>query len=114
MLEKLTQEQQWGLAYKCQTANSQAAERSSMIVEQNKRIEKENENLIEKKLLLEVPAVLSVEEYVIAQLAQMGDQGYAAIFEFKMNAAKEKIKSLPPEQLNALLAQFEIPDAIKS
>ena len=84
-----------------------------LLVRRFRIIELETDNVLHDRTAT-VPAEKPVEEYVMGRLAQMGDEGYASIFEFKMNAAKEKIKSLPPEQLNALLAQFEIPDAIKS
>ena len=113
-ISKLTQEQQWGLAYKTQQANEAVKARSAMIVEQNKRIEEENKNLIVKKPLVPVQAEQTVEEYVAAKLAEMGDEGYRTIVEVKFASAKTKALALPPDQLAALLEQFQIPDAIKS
>lgn len=113
-LSALTQEQKWGLAYKCQQANVMAAQRSAFIVEQNERITLENVNLIEKRPLLTVPAVLTVEQYVLAQLAQMGNEGYSALVDVKFNSAKAIALALPPDQLAALLVQFEIPDVLES
>ena len=112
-ITKLTQEQQWGLAYKCQTANEQAKRQSTFIVGQNARIEKENENLIEKRPLLPVPKELTVEEYLLAQLAQMGNEGYSALIAVKEQSALKMFRSMSPEQQAELVKQFAIPDVLK-
>ena len=85
-ISTFTQEQQWGLQFVTQRYNE--------------TIEEENQ--------------LTVEEYTENMLKQASNSYYQQLIEFKTQNALAMFNALPAEQQEALVAQLQIPDVIKT
>lgn len=84
---ELSQEQTWGLQYATQEHNARLSEE-------------------------ETP--LTVEQFTADAVGQIADNHYRQLIAYKEQIALAMFRSLPAEQQEALVAQFQIPDAIKS
>ena len=82
----LTQEQTWGLQYATQEHNARLSESDTP---------------------------LAVEQFTEVVVGQIADNHYRQLIAYKEQVALTMFRSLPPEQQEALVAQFQIPDVIK-
>lgn len=82
----LTKEQTWGLQYATQLHNAS---------------------------LPEGDTPLTVEQFTDLTIGQIADNHYRNLIQYKEQVALTMFRSLPPEQQEALVAQFQIPDVIK-
>lgn len=105
MIESLTQEQQWGWAYELQQHNAG-------ITAANERLAEPNALLPDGVEPQQPAPLLTMEEYLMLRLQQIGDAGYATIIRIKEQRALEMFRALTPEQQAALVAQFQIPDVL--
>lgn len=85
-LSKLTQEQLWGLQYATQNHNASLSE--------------------------EVEP-LTVEQFTEKVVGEIANNHYQQLIQYKEQVALQMFRSLPTEQQEALVAQFQIPDVIK-
>lgn len=106
MIDQLSQEQQWGWAF--------------LLQEHNKGIDRQNEAIDEANSLLPEggtpqPHVehLTMEQYLRLRLEQIGDAAMVEINRIKWDTAKQMFNSLPVEQQEALIAQFQIPPVLQ-
>lgn len=105
MITQLSQEQQWGWGFDLQQHNA--------------GITAANERLAEPNSLLplgvdpqEPRPLLTMEEYLLMRITQIGDSGYASLIRYKEQLALNMFRSLSPEQQAALVAQLQIPDVL--
>lgn len=106
MIERLTQEQQWGWAFELQQHNANITAANERLAEPN--------SLLPEGVEPQQPApLLTMEEYLLLRLEQIGNAGYAAIIRIKEQSALDMFRALTPEQQAALVAQFQIPDVLK-
>lgn len=106
MIDKLTQEQQWGWAFWLQDHNDS-------IDRQNAAIEEANSLVEDGGPIQPLLPKLTMEEYLAYRLAGIGNDGFAAINRIKWSKAQELFASLSPQQQEALIAQFNIPPVIR-
>jgi hypothetical protein len=104
-LSDLTQEQQWGLAYEVRLLNDQVDAQNVQITNQNKYIPRDQPEIPLKTRQ-------TVEEYVMAKLAEMGTNGYRQLIAYKEQQALNMFRALPADQQEALIEQFNIPDVL--
>lgn len=90
MIEALTQEQRWGLAYGAQLLNEFNS------AQDNGK-----------------PTDWTAETFAAMKLKELADQLWSEAKEAKWKIVREMVDSLPAEQLESLLRQFQIPDVIK-
>ncbi len=81
-LTKLTQEQQWGLAFETKQFNEGKEE------------------------------AISVQEYAESRIKQICNDGYKALLNHKTQMALSMFQALTPEQQAALVAQLGVPDVL--
>ena len=116
-LTALTQEQQWGIAYLVQVQNEQIEQQNTNIVQQNKWIEENNKRLprdTELQPLLPLLELQTVESFIDNKLVEIANQGYTQLVAVKEQMVLGMIRSLPTEQKEVLIAQFQVPDILKS
>jgi hypothetical protein len=106
MFDKLTQEQKRGWQYELQQHNAG-------ITAANERLNEPNSILPEGVEPQEPAPLLTMDEFLLLRLRQIGDGAYATIIRIKEQQAIEMFRSLTPEQQAALVAQFQIPDVLK-
>lgn len=82
----LSQEQTWGLQYATQEHNARLSEGDTP---------------------------LTVEQFTETVVGQIADSHYRQLIAYKEKVALNMFRSLPPEQQEALVAQFQIPDVVK-
>lgn len=104
-LSDLTQEQQWGLAYEVKLLNDQVDAQNEQITNQNKYIPRDQPEIPLK-------TKQTVEQYVMARLGEMGNQGYARLISYKEQQALNMFRALPAQEQAALVEQFGIPDVL--
>jgi len=85
-LPTLTKEQLWGLQYATQNHNASLPEDAEK---------------------------LSVEQFTEKVVGEIANSHYHQLIQYKEQVALQMFRSLPPEQQEALVAQFQIPDVIK-
>lgn len=83
----ISQEQTWGLQYATQNHNA---------------------------ALPEDAETLTVEQFTAMVVGQIADNHYRQLIQYKEQVALQMFRALPPEQQEALVAQFQIPDVIQS
>lgn len=116
-LTALTQEQQWGIAYLVQVQNEQIEQQNTNIAQQNKSIEETNKRLprdTELQPLLPLLELQTVESFINSKVVEVANQGYTQLIAVKEQTVLEMIRKLPTEQKEVLIAQFQVPDIIKS
>lgn len=106
MIDQLTQEQQWGWAFELQQYNAS-------VTAANERLAEPNSMLPPGIPPQEPRPLLTMDEYLLLRLQQIGDAGYAQTVRIKEQKALAMFWSLPAEQRDALVAQFQIPDVIQ-
>jgi hypothetical protein len=107
LIDTFTQEQQWGWGYWLQ-------EHHKSIDEQNEAIDEANSLLPEGSTPQQHITKPTMEQYVALRLAMIGDEGYKVILRIKEQRALQMFYSLPPEQQDALIEQFQIPPVLQS
>lgn len=85
-MEKLTKEQIWGLQYATQLHNA---------------------------LLTEGDPLLTTEQWIDKTIEEIANHHYTKLIAYKEQEALAMFRSLAPEQQDALIMQFKIPDVIK-
>jgi len=106
-LSFLTEQQQWGIAYEVQVMNQQ-------IALQNEQIDRQNQFVLHNQPLTPHINEETIEGFVTKKLAEIGNYGYSKLISFKEQQALNMFRALPPEQQQALIEQFQIPDVLQS
>jgi hypothetical protein len=106
MIDRLTQEQQWGWAYQLQQHNAG-------FVAENVRITEANALLEEGATPQPLVPLWTMDQYVLLHMGQIGDVGYKEVIRIKEKLALDMFRALPPEQQAALVEQFQVPDVIQ-
>lgn len=105
MLDQLTQEQRWGLAYLLQLHNA-AIEASNEGIDARNQFKPRSEPLEEPKPLL------TLEQFAVAKLCETADMGYQQLIAFKEQEALRLFRSKSPEEQAAIVAKLQIPDVL--
>lgn len=106
----LTENQQYGVAYAVKKANEPLIAENENITKENEAITARNEGkpVEEQEALKELKTLYTNETYVSFVLETAVDSWYDMLYKEREEMFKNAMKNLPPEQIEALAAQFGV------
>lgn len=114
-LTSLTQEQLWGIQFGRQEANRPIVGEIQRVTAENDRITDSNSVLLpeHRKPLLPLPELFTDQSWADKQFVQIATAKYEELLRVKEQRVLEMARTLPPETIEQLLTQFNVPPVIE-
>lgn len=113
-LTQLTETQLQGVQYAMKVANEPLVKQNEQIAAENEKITADNEGKPEEEqqALKELVTLYTEESYMEFVVRGAANSYYSELYRAKEENFKKTLSSLPAEQLDALAAQFGVPNVL--